>query len=103
MKNSNTISNKPFAESKESKSTLGARVLLGLIVTYQSLRAGRVAPCRFYPSCSNYAAEAIATHGAARGTWLALRRVLRCRPFGPHGIDLVPEPKAVRSSASCTQ
>jgi putative membrane protein insertion efficiency factor len=99
MKNSNTISNKPFVESRHSKSTPGARVLLRLIGTYQYLRAGRVAPCRFYPSCSNYAAEAVVTHGSLRGTWLALRRVLRCRPFGPHGIDLVPECTAARSSS----
>jgi putative membrane protein insertion efficiency factor len=78
-------------------------VLVGLIRTYQRLRAGRVSPCRFYPSCSNYAVEALGTHGPVRGSWLAIRRVLRCRPFGPHGIDLVPETKDVRSSPSCTQ
>jgi len=47
--------------------------------------------CRFYPSCSNYACEAIERHGARRGSWLALRRVLRCHPFSPGGVDLVPE------------
>ncbi len=47
--------------------------------------------CRFYPSCSNYACEAIERHGARRGTWLALRRVLRCHPFLPGGVDLVPD------------
>jgi putative membrane protein insertion efficiency factor len=99
MKNSNTISNKPLAESTPSKLTLGSRGLLGLIRVYQYLRAGRVAPCRFYPSCASYAAEAIGTHGSVRGSWLALRRVLRCRPLGPHGIDLVPEPKPARSSS----
>jgi hypothetical protein len=98
MKNSDTISNMPSVESTHRKSPPGARVLLGLISAYQYLRAGRVAPCRFYPSCSNYAAESVATHGPAKGSWLALRRVLRCRPFGPHGIDLVPERKAARSS-----
>ena len=99
MKNSNTISNKPLVELTPPKSTLGTRALLGLIGTYQYLRAGRVAPCRFYPSCSNYAAEALSAHGSVRGSWLALRRVLRCRPFGPHGIDLVPERKVTRSSS----
>jgi putative membrane protein insertion efficiency factor len=103
MKNSNTTSNKPLVEPTHSKSTCGTRVLLGLIGTYQRLRAGRVSPCRFYPSCSNYAAEAVSTHGPVRGSWLALRRVLRCRPFGPHGIDLVPESKDGRSSPSCTR
>jgi uncharacterized protein len=47
--------------------------------------------CKFYPSCSNYAREAIERHGARRGTMLALRRLLRCHPFTPGGIDFVPD------------
>ena len=47
--------------------------------------------CRFYPTCSAYAAEAISRHGAARGSWLALRRLLKCAPWHPGGVDLVPE------------
>ena len=47
--------------------------------------------CRFYPSCSVYAAEAVDAHGALRGGWLALRRLLRCHPWHPGGVDLVPE------------
>jgi putative membrane protein insertion efficiency factor len=46
--------------------------------------------CRFYPTCSAYAAEAITRHGAARGSWLALRRLLKCAPWHPGGVDLVP-------------
>ena len=46
--------------------------------------------CRFEPSCSNYAIEAIRTHGAAKGFILGVMRILRCRPFGPHGYDPVP-------------
>ncbi|HVB50942.1 MAG TPA: membrane protein insertion efficiency factor YidD [Acidimicrobiales bacterium] len=100
MMNSTTTSNKPSAEPTLAKPTPASRVLLALIHTYQHLSAGRQSPCRFYPSCSHYAAEAIATHGASRGTLLAARRLLRCRPFGPHGIDLVPEAKPARSSHS---
>jgi uncharacterized protein len=47
--------------------------------------------CKFYPSCSVYAQEAIARHGAQRGSWLALERLLRCRPFTKGGFDPVPD------------
>ena len=46
--------------------------------------------CRFHPTCSAYAAEAISRHGAGRGSWLALRRLLKCAPWHPGGVDLVP-------------
>lgn len=59
---------------------------------YQRQMEGRPSPCRFFPSCSAYALEAVEVHGARRGTWLAARRLLRCRPFGPSGFDPVPEP-----------
>jgi len=56
--------------------------------------------CKFYPSCSNYAREAIERHGARRGTALALKRLLRCHPFTRGGIDLVPDelPDSPRTS-----
>jgi len=67
-----------------------ARALLVVLRTYQALRAGRPSPCRLVPSCSAYAVEAIERHGSLRGSWLALRRVARCRPFGSRGFDPVP-------------
>jgi uncharacterized protein len=70
---------------------VAARPLLVLIRGYQAARAGRPSPCRYWPSCSEYAAEAIAVHGAARGGWLAARRLLRCHPWGGRGVDPVPE------------
>jgi putative membrane protein insertion efficiency factor len=65
-------------------------VALRLIRAYQVIRAGYPSPCRFIPSCSAYAVEAVERHGARRGGWLAFRRILRCHPFGGHGVDLVP-------------
>lgn len=61
-----------------------------LIRGYQWLYAGRISPCRYTPSCSTYAREALAAHGALRGGWLALRRLGRCHPWGGHGHDPVP-------------
>ncbi|SDV48417.1 membrane protein insertion efficiency factor YidD [Chitinasiproducens palmae] len=51
--------------------------------------------CRFYPSCSDYAREAIQYHGAARGTYLAVKRLCRCHPFSSGGVDPVPPPDRV--------
>ena len=65
---------------------------IGLIRIYQWLISPLLPrACRFAPSCSEYAAEAIALHGAARGGWLALRRLLRCHPWGGEGFDPVPQ------------
>jgi putative membrane protein insertion efficiency factor len=65
---------------------------LGLIGAYQgALSPLMVSPCKFHPTCSRYAAEAIRMHGARRGAWLALRRLGRCHPFGRGGFDPVPE------------
>lgn len=50
--------------------------------------------CRFHPSCSTYAADALRAHGLARGLWLAARRLARCHPFGGSGFDPVPPPRA---------
>ena len=69
------------------------RACVRLIHSYQLSREGRPSPCRFYPSCSTYALEALEVHGTGRGLWLSARRLLRCRPFGPSGFDPVPEPR----------
>jgi len=66
------------------------RAALFAISIYQGFRVGHASPCRFWPSCSTYAAEAIDTYGALRGGWLAIRRLARCHPFGGRGVDLVP-------------
>jgi putative membrane protein insertion efficiency factor len=88
----------PSTEPEHSEVTPLARPLIAVITFYQRVTAGRVSACRFYPSCSSYAHEAIAAHGALRGSALALRRISRCRPLGPHGVDLVPVPKPTRST-----
>jgi putative membrane protein insertion efficiency factor len=65
--------------------------LTGMIRGYQLLVAPILPPsCRYYPSCSNYAAEAVTLHGPWRGSLLALRRLLRCHPWGGSGYDPVP-------------
>lgn len=72
--------------------TLAARILLGLIRGYQVLFSPVPgSPCKFYPSCSRYAQEAIEIHGARRGAVLATKRLLRCRPGTRGGVDFVPE------------
>lgn len=55
--------------------------------------------CRFYPTCSHYAMEALEKHGAIKGTWLGLRRIGRCHPWNEGGVDLVPEPKTSKKNA----
>lgn len=67
-----------------------ARGLKGLVRLYQVVFSGRPSPCRYYPTCSAYAVEALELHGALRGSWLAARRLLRCHPWGGHGVDPVP-------------
>lgn len=67
------------------------RGCVGLVRVYQMLRAGRPSPCRFTPTCSTYAIEALETHGVLKGGYLASRRLLKCHPWGPMGYDPVPD------------
>lgn len=74
-------------------SSVAGVVLLLLIRGYQvALRPLLIGSCKFMPTCSDYFAEAVRRYGPWRGGWLGVRRVLRCHPFGPGGIDPVPEP-----------
>jgi len=79
-------------------------VLLAVVGFYQRAISPAFPPrCRFYPSCSAYALEAIELHGAARGSWLALRRLAKCAPWHPGGVDLVPgSGTAGAGHTSCT-
>lgn len=71
-----------------------AWLAIALIKCYRWVFAWRASPCRYDPTCSSYALQAVEIHGAARGTWLALRRLGRCHPWGGHGWDPVPPRKA---------
>ena len=66
-------------------------LLLAALRFYQrAISPAFPARCRFHPTCSAYAVEAVTVHGAGRGSWLAVRRILRCGPWHPGGVDLVP-------------
>ncbi|MGD8278205.1 MAG: membrane protein insertion efficiency factor YidD [Gemmatimonadota bacterium] len=70
---------------------MAARIILILIRAYQVGISPWLGPaCRYEPTCSTYADQAVRKHGAARGSWLALRRLLRCHPWGGSGYDPVP-------------
>jgi putative membrane protein insertion efficiency factor len=80
------------------------QLLMWIIRAYQLVVSPMLGPrCRFYPSCSCYAHTAIERHGVLRGTWLGLRRILRCHPFAEGGYDPVPEKKQLRRLSRSAQ
>lgn len=66
------------------------KFLIFLIKIYQKIPGPWHDSCRFTPTCSNYAIEAIDNYGALKGSWMALKRIMRCNPFGGYGYDPVP-------------
>jgi len=76
-----------------NRRSLGQRAALALIRAYQLMLSPWIGrQCRFYPTCSHYASEAIEAHGVCKGAYLSARRLGKCHPFHPGGVDLVPEP-----------
>ena len=87
-----TVGELPIAPSRRPGDLrIAARGLIALVRLYQAARHGRPSSCRYLPTCSAYAIEALERHGAARGSWLAARRLSRCHPWAGFGIDPVPE------------
>jgi putative membrane protein insertion efficiency factor len=84
-------------------SSVGARLVAWPIVAYRRwISPALPARCRFYPSCSAYALEAVATHGAIRGIGYATWRLLRCHPFHPGGYDPVPPRRSAAPEPTST-
>lgn len=84
--------------------SIATRVLIGMVRGYQRLVSPMLSYwfgnlCRFHPSCSCYASDALRIHGALRGSGLAAWRVLRCHPFHPGGFDPVPQPRPALGEA----
>jgi uncharacterized protein len=73
--------------------SLLARLALALLALYRATAVMRTPRCRFLPTCSGYAVEAVRVHGAVRGGWLAVRRIGRCHPWNLGGFDPVPPRK----------
>lgn len=86
---------KIYSEKFDRKSILSVAAklpVLGMIRFYQIMISPILGGnCRFYPSCSRYAYEAVSAHGPVKGSFLALKRLLKCHPFNPGGYDPVPE------------
>jgi uncharacterized protein len=79
-----------LVDARRAPPSWAARVLMLLIRAWRLVSVHLTPRCRFHPSCSAYALEALAQHGAVRGGWLAVRRLARCHPWGGGGLDPVP-------------
>jgi len=87
-------------ELAEKVSSFAVRILVGSVRVYRRVVSPMLGQnCRFHPSCSVYAEEALARFGAVRGAGLALLRLLKCHPFHPGGVDPVPDAKPLMSSS----
>jgi uncharacterized protein len=82
------------------RASVASKALRALVLAYQAASAGRSPACRFVPSCSEYALEAIDRFGARKGFSLAVRRLARCRPGGPFGLDPVPDGPSSEGTSS---
>ena len=84
----------------DRRSPVGRALLAAIGFYSRAISPALPARCRFYPTCSAYAAEAVEVHGAARGTWLALVRLAKCAPWHPGGLDPVPGTDGARDSSN---
>jgi uncharacterized protein len=97
-----TAQQKPMQQEPRVRPSGAARLIMLLLAGYRRFVSPLLAPrCRFYPSCSAYALEAVQVHGALRGSWLAARRLSRCHPFHAGGLDPVPVPGRTPKGQKC--
>ena len=89
-----TAGTTPSAQTVTERASLPARILGLPIRAYRLISVHLPPRCRYYPSCSAYALEALEVHGAAKGSWLAVKRIGRCHPWHDGGLDPVPARRA---------
>lgn len=91
-------------ETAKSGANPVAKIVLALITVYRYAISPLIpSRCRYYPTCSSYADEAIRRYGILRGGMLAVRRIGRCHPWGGHGVDMVPDLDNHKHSSHCCQ
>lgn len=90
----------PDSREQPAGPSMMARALMALLRAWQWLAPVRMPRCRFLPTCSAYAVESLRRYGVMRGGWMAVRRVLRCHPWNPGGLDPVPDRSPDNSTPS---